>query len=303
MTLWQQKTWELIVALNDQDSTRQQIRKLRREIKAIIKNTNDVHKRRYWTGYLRELLSRKRKNGDQVELAQDNFPPLRGRYSDLFQDVEVPCTRMSLLPVIHERFISPYYKAINSFKVDAIRDRLKVDYPDIAVQIVGEMLAEHDWRSRQTAAFFIALKGYTEFEDQIGRLLLRCDSSHAGNHYSVALASFNTEVGIGYFSRFLGSYLARSDLYVQQGSVIGAVAYLDSINDTNMLADYISQWSEFTQARKELSTSATLPEYIDELSLEYQISRFSERMQIFRDTKSFMTKKVSEKPMDETQSG
>lgn len=110
-------------------------------------------------------------------------------------------------------------------------------------------MTEYNWRPRLTGAFFAALRHLTPVEDHIGRLLVRSDLCYAGKLYCVALAEFNTPVGLEYLRRYLMYYLTRPDLDFDQDDAMGAIAWLDGQNGTRMYESFLPLWQTFVDAK------------------------------------------------------
>lgn len=68
---------------------------------------------------------------------------------------------------------------------------------------------------------------------------------YAGGSYCLALAQFNTQTSLDFIEEYLRYYLEQKDLWFDQGSAMGAIAYLDKINGTDNLAKFIPQWQCF----------------------------------------------------------
>lgn len=83
---------------------------------------------------------------------------------------------------------------------------------EIDKNIVLNLLIDFNWRTRITGAFFSAINKYQEFEDIIGRHLLKSEVCYSGSGYCLALATFSTENAKGYLVKYLDYYLDRKDL-------------------------------------------------------------------------------------------
>jgi hypothetical protein len=98
-----------------------------------------------------------------------------------------------------------------------------------------KLLTFFNWRPRIVGANFAAIKNAWQHGDHIGRLLLRSDVCLAGTGYALALARFNNEQSIRYLQMYLDHYLGQVNLWFNQGAVMGALAYLDKANGTEIM--------------------------------------------------------------------
>lgn len=146
-----------------------------------------------------------------------------------------------------EKFVQPFY--MNLFRLgygkNEIKGQVKAILPEISSDVVEKLLGDFNWRTRSVGAFFAALKGLTDFQDQIGRLLLKSEVCYAGASYCLALTEFNNQKSIEYLSQYLDYYLSQKDLWFDQGEAMGAIAYLDRQNGTNRLKKHLDKWTAF----------------------------------------------------------
>jgi hypothetical protein len=115
--------------------------------------------------------------------------------------------------------------------------------------VVTTLLAYFDWRPRLVGAWLAALREMTEFDDHIGRLLVRSDVCYAGKGYCLALARFNTVRARDYLVSYLDYYLGRPDLWFEQSEALGALAYLDQRNGRQDVAKVRDAWERFRHER------------------------------------------------------
>ena len=108
--------------------------------------------------------------------------------------------------------------------------------PQLTDSIVLKMLGEFNWRPRIAGAYFAAISRSVDVEVVIGTHLLKSEVCFAGRGYCIALASFETKSAQLYLRRYLDYYLERSDLYFDQPSAFGALAYLDKIHASDQFA-------------------------------------------------------------------
>jgi hypothetical protein len=128
-------------------------------------------------------------------------------------------------------------------------DSLKAIYREIKPTTVKRLLTEYDWRPRLSGAFFAALENFNFCEDHIGRLLMRSDLCFAGKLYCVELTEFNSPIGLDYLRKYLEHYLTRPELDYDQGDAMGAIAYMDAKNGTNIFESFQPLWNNYIKAK------------------------------------------------------
>ena len=166
-----------------------------------------------------------------------------------FKSLQIPSVNDLLSIEECDKFVSPFYRVSFRSADDQFVGSLKSIYQEIKPTTVEWLLTDYDWRPRLTGAFFAALKRFNSLEDHIGRLLLRSDLCFAGKLYCVALAEFNTPIGLDYLKRYLEYYLTRPDLDYDQGDAMSALAYLDTINGTKHFDCFQSLWKSYIEAK------------------------------------------------------
>jgi hypothetical protein len=115
----------------------------------------------------------------------------------------------------------------------------------ISREIIVKLLGDFDWRTRQTGAFFAAIKNFTDLTDIIGIHFLKSEVCYAGQVYAYTFASFNTDKSIDYLDRYLTYYLSQPDLWFDQREAMEALTYLDKINKTNLVSRHSDNWIKF----------------------------------------------------------
>ena len=170
------------------------------------------------------------------------------RHSNPFDNLEVYKNPSALDKEFLDKFVIPYYMNI------PIKGRDKKGIEDLGeaktkftADIVGKLLGDFNWRTRQTGAYFAAINEYREFEEIIGRHLLKSEVCYAGTMYALTLGTFNTNAGQDFLLKYLDYYLTTVDLFFDQKEVLATVKYLDEINGTNNFDKYLEPWDKFLQ--------------------------------------------------------
>ena len=168
-----------------------------------------------------------------------------------FSSIEVPQQTDSLSTDFIDTWVIPFYMLNLRGGAASFSAALKPLVTKLTGDVYSKLFAEANWRPRIVGAYFTAIFNDDSFEEQIGRLLLRSDVCFAGRVYCLALARFNTIGAIEFLRQYLDYYLTRSDLFFDQGEAIGAIAYLDRLNGTELLASYSAGWESFAADKDE----------------------------------------------------
>lgn len=141
-------------------------------------------------------------------------------------------------------WVSPYYQNIGKSDNDWI-DQMKSIKKNITKEIILKNLGDFGWRSRQTGAYFAAIKNSIELTGIIGVHLLKSEVCFAGKQYAATLAVFNSKESLKYLSDYLDFYLQYPELEFDQIQVFESLKYLDEENQTNYLDNHKDAWTKF----------------------------------------------------------
>ena len=194
--------------------------------------------KRLWT----KLFS---KNDENIEIAL-HVSGATVRHNNPFEEIEVPRIDEEFTEEFIYKWVVPFYMRSlsnsNDLTIKAFADTSK----EIDKDIVLKLLSDFDWRTRITGAFFAAINNYQEFEDIIGKHLLKSEVCYAGSGYCLALATFGTDNAKNYLTTYLNYYLDRKDLFFDQADAFCALEHLDK-NSSNKLID---KWNSFVSDKE-----------------------------------------------------
>ena len=162
-----------------------------------------------------------------------------------FDELVVPVSTEPLAIDLRERWVRPLYMTVPRVS-PVVRRVLLSQLHEIGPELIEALLAEFNWRPRKVGAFLVALDQRVDFEELIGKLLLRSDVCYAGLGYCVALACLNTQSALGFLQEYLQYYLRRPDLHFDQAVALAAVKHLDETNGTRHAEEFDPLWTEFT---------------------------------------------------------
>lgn len=163
------------------------------------------------------------------------------RHRNPFEDIEVPRSDEEFTKEFIDKWVVPFYMNILSNPDESTIKTFGDASKEIDQEIVLKLLSDFNWRTRITGAYFSAINHYHEFEDIIGRHLLKSEVCYAGSGYCLALATFGTENAKKYLIDYLDYYLDRKELWFDQADAFCALEYLDK-NSANNLID---KWNSF----------------------------------------------------------
>jgi len=162
-----------------------------------------------------------------------------------FERLEVPLSEEFLGPGPYFRWVRP----LELFDLQNPRPEVLAAIPALWEEMdddaVQRLFAEFDWRPRRVATLWAGLKQWRDYDDLIGRLLLRSDVCCVGDLYCMVLALFNTPRAPSYLLAYLGYYLTRPDLHFDQSYAMAAVWYLDRENGTDHLTPLLPLWEAY----------------------------------------------------------
>jgi hypothetical protein len=185
----------------------------------------------------------RKKQKDYLEEIKLHVAGTTVRHQNPFSQLPIPQNAEELSIEFLEKWVSPFY--MTSFSNSVFLKHLKPIAHELSEEVVAHLLGDFNWRTRIVGAWFSAIKQYAGFEQVIGNLLLRSDVCYAGGGYCIALASFNTKAATEFLCKYLDYYLSRPDLFFDQGDAMGALAYLDTVNQTQNLGRFIPSWEKF----------------------------------------------------------
>lgn len=174
-----------------------------------------------------------------------------GPYSNL----KVPILTSNPDQEFIKKWINPFYRTNIITQFDDYQQSYSKIRSQITSPLISKLLTYFNWRSRKVGSYFAAIENSKEHCQHIGRLLLRSDVCYAGQAHALALAKFNTNESISYLCKYLDHYLQHPELKFDQGSVIGAVVYLDNKNGTEIAEKYANQWNNFAKDNSEWKMS------------------------------------------------
>jgi hypothetical protein len=149
------------------------------------------------------------------------------RHRNPFETIDVPRNEVPLTQDFSDKWVAPFYMSRLWGADEQVISSFMTAAKEIDPDIVSKLLGDFDWRARICGAYLAAVKNYKQFEDIIGKHLLKSEVSYAGAGYCLALAIFETDNAKNYLKTYLEYYLDRNDLWFDQADAFCAIEYLD----------------------------------------------------------------------------
>ncbi|WP_425616664.1 DUF6000 family protein [Anatilimnocola sp. NA78] len=162
------------------------------------------------------------------------------------------------------RWVSPLYanllhgnfsRQLLATEVSVEREQMLAEFrrcvAEVAPAVVATLLSEREWRGRLTASWYAGLRGWTQFRDELGRLLCRSEMCFAGQGYCAALACFADEESAAHLCAYLDRWLPKIDCYYDQHWALPALVWIDQRLRANFAARYLEPeglWDQWALA-------------------------------------------------------
>lgn len=111
---------------------------------------------------------------------------------------------------------------------------------DVEPTIVEVLIAQREWRARLVGAWYAGLRGWRQFIDQLGRLLLDSELCFAGQGYCVALACFSGVECAEHLCSYLDKWLPATNKFFDQHWALPALKWIDKNLHTEFAGKYLT---------------------------------------------------------------
>jgi hypothetical protein len=152
---------------------------------------------------------------------------------------------------LYATFVVPFYRNIlhgnwvhlrlpgedHEMKQNFIR-RAKATLEIIDSKVVDLLFNDNNWRTRMVASWFCGLKGWRQYSDVMGDLLVPSRQCYAGQAHCFALACFADEKSAGHLCRYLDEYLRQPDKEYDQYWAMPALLWIDRVRGTSYSTPY-----------------------------------------------------------------
>ncbi|MEK6235419.1 MAG: DUF6000 family protein, partial [Planctomycetales bacterium] len=187
-------------------------------------------------------------------------------------ELTVPETREQPSKEFAERWVRPFYLTSLSGSFAKFRSAYVAVCSEIDDDLITQLLTYQNWRPRIVGGYFAAIESRVVHCDHIGRLLLRPDQSFADQGYTLALARFNTVESRLFLRKYLDHHLDQATRFRAQGVVMGAVAHMDRLNQTDVLSEYVDRWDRFVADQPHCDLARYLEEFDSHMDAIVQLA-------------------------------
>jgi hypothetical protein len=118
------------------------------------------------------------------------------------------------------------------------------------------LLQPREWRQRLTGAWLAGLTRRTQFQDQIGSLLIESLTCFSGQGYCFALAAFENEKSAVLLQAYLDKWLPKLECDFDQDWAMPALAWVDRRRGTEFSKKYLQPgglWEQFSAEQAKIS--------------------------------------------------
>lgn len=165
---------------------------------------------------------------------------------------------------IENEFIQKWVVPFYMFKINKPNEfiqNLKPIKSGLNLVIVKKLLGDFNWRSRIVGAYFASIMEFKEVEDIIGIHFLKSQVCFAGKGYCMYLALNNSQKGIDYLKKYLDYYLTRKDLHFNQQEAMCALKWIDDMNGTNEIDNYLDLFKNWNLQEREKFFSSSFQNF------------------------------------------
>lgn len=153
---------------------------------------------------------------------------------------------------LYQRWVNPFYGRLlhGNFRGPLLapmlspeREEMVADFrrgvANVTTSIVDVLISLPDWRPRLAGSWFAALRGWVQFQDQLGAMLLESRVCFACQGYCAALACFGDQASADHLRTYLDAWLPRKDCFYDQHWALPALAWIDPRLQTQYADDYL----------------------------------------------------------------
>ncbi|SFN60496.1 hypothetical protein SAMN05444143_1363 [Flavobacterium succinicans] len=166
------------------------------------------------------------------------------RHKSTFENLISFKNEKELTPEFIKTWAVPFYMNLEQTNLEWFELLLEAK-KKITKKDVIKLLGDFNWRTRQTGAFFAIINDYSDLIDIIGVHFLKSEVCYAGRIYAYMFACLNNKKSIEYLEDYLDYYLSKSELWFDQSEAMEALAYIDKINNSNLIDKHKTNWLKF----------------------------------------------------------
>lgn len=105
--------------------------------------------------------------------------------------------------------------------------------------VVAALLHQPEWRARLAGSWYAGLRGWLQFRDELGALLVESRVCFAGQGYCAALACYSDEASAEHLRRYLDTWLPQLGRDYDQHWALPALVWVDRRLGTRHAAPFL----------------------------------------------------------------
>lgn len=106
-------------------------------------------------------------------------------------------------------------------------------------EVVTTLIRQPEWRARLTGGWYAGLRGWQQFREELGALLVESRMCFACQGYCAALACYADQPSAEYLRQYLDTWLPQVDKYYDQCWALPALVWIDRRLGSNYAAGYL----------------------------------------------------------------
>jgi hypothetical protein len=164
------------------------------------------------------------------------------------------------LPELYERWVHPLYMRLlhGNFRRYLLAEELSDERAQLIADcrrrlrevdqaIVKTLIRQPEWRARLVGGWYAGLRGWRQFRDELGALLVESRVCFACQGYCAALACYADDASAEHLRRYLDVWLPQVEKYYDQHWALPALVWIDKRLETQHAAEYLEPGGRWDQ--------------------------------------------------------
>ncbi len=164
----------------------------------------------------------------------------------------------------YKRWVNPLYMRLlhGNFRgyllaeeLSEERDRMIANFrrcfTEVDPSVITALIRQPEWRARLVAGWYAGVRGWRQFREELGALLIESRACFACQGYCTALACFADQASAEYLRKYLDVWLPQADKFYDQHWALPALVWVDQRLDTRHAARYLvpgGLWDQWATA-------------------------------------------------------
>jgi hypothetical protein len=168
---------------------------------------------------------------------------------------------------LRDRWVAPLYLQLlhGNFRRKLLAEELTNDREhtlkrfrgcvnEVTPTIVATLIRQPEWRARLVGSWYAGLRGWVQFRDELGGMLIESQMCFAGQGYCAALACFADDSSADHLCQYLDKWLPQLDKYYDQHWALPALGWIDKRLDIRNAERYLlpgGLWNQWASAQQQ----------------------------------------------------